>query len=260
MTVFALEMRRGKLALIIWSLAIAALLAVSILIYPEMASQMSEMNSMFSEMGAFTEAFGMDKVNFGEFNGYFAVECGNVLCLGGAMFAAVLGISALSKEQKDRTADYLLTHPVSRTRVAAEKLLAVCAQVLILNVIVAAAAMLAAVAVGERPEIKTFFLLFSAFFIMQIELAAICFGLSAFMRSSAIGAGIGLALALYSLNIISNITSSTEFLKYVTPFSYADASRILTDGRLEIKYIVVGAALALASLAAGFIKFRKKDL
>jgi ABC-2 type transport system permease protein len=53
-------------------------------------------------------SFGMDKLNFGEFMGYFGIECGNVLGLGGALFAALAGISALAKEEKDRTAEFLL--------------------------------------------------------------------------------------------------------------------------------------------------------
>ena len=33
--------------------------------------------------------------------GYFGVECGNVLGLGGALFAAVVGASAIAKEERE---------------------------------------------------------------------------------------------------------------------------------------------------------------
>ena len=67
MTLFKHEMRVNKWQYIIWSLAVASMLGISLLIYPEMKSQMNELTDMFSQMGAFTEAFGMDKLNFGEF-------------------------------------------------------------------------------------------------------------------------------------------------------------------------------------------------
>ncbi|MER2128192.1 ABC transporter permease subunit [Solibacillus sp.] len=37
-----------------------------------------------------------------------------MLGLGGGFFAALLGISALADEEKNRTAEFLLTHPISR--------------------------------------------------------------------------------------------------------------------------------------------------
>ena len=97
MTLFWHEIKRNKLSLIIWSAAISFMLAVCVFIYPEMQSQMGEISTMFADMGAFSDAFGMDQLNFGEFMGYFGIECGNTLGIGGAIFAAILGVSALAK-------------------------------------------------------------------------------------------------------------------------------------------------------------------
>ena len=102
MTVFFHELKRGRISLLIWSAAIAFMLAICVIIYPEMKSQMGDISAMFADMGSFSEAFGMDKINFGSFTGFFGVECGNVLGLGGAFFAAIIGISALSKEEKEQ--------------------------------------------------------------------------------------------------------------------------------------------------------------
>ena len=101
MTVFKHELRQGRSALIIWTAAISFMLGVCIVIYPEMSTQMGDRSAMFADMGSFSQAFGMDRINVGEFLGFFGVECGNVLGLGGAFFAALLGISALAKEEKE---------------------------------------------------------------------------------------------------------------------------------------------------------------
>ena len=148
MIIFFHELRQNKLSIIIWSAALSFMLGVCVIIYPEMSSQMGEISNMFADMGAFTEAFGMDQLNFGEFMGYFGVECGNTLGLGGAIFAAIVGVSALSKEEKNHTAEFLLTHPVSRAKIITEKLLAAFAQVIILNVAVVAITCLCILAVG----------------------------------------------------------------------------------------------------------------
>ena len=83
------ELRQGRTAFLIWTGAIALLLVLCIFLFPEMKEEMGEIGQMFSNMGAFSAAFGMDRLNFGTFIGYYAIECGNVLGLGGAFFAAL---------------------------------------------------------------------------------------------------------------------------------------------------------------------------
>ncbi len=133
MTILKHEIRQGRNSLIIWAAVIALMLGVCILIYPEMGEQVNELSGAFANMGGFSAAFGMDKINFGEFMGFFSVECGNVLGLGGAFFAALIGISALAKEEKEHTAEFLLTHPVSRAKVVLQKWVSVLVQIIILN-------------------------------------------------------------------------------------------------------------------------------
>ena len=178
MTVFLHEIRSNKIALLIWSAVISFMLGVCVIIYPEMSSQMGNISEMMSQMGSFSDAFGMDQLNFGEFMGYFGIECGNVLGLGGAMFAAILGASMLSKEENGHTAEFLLTHPLSRARIMTEKLFAAFAQVCIMNVAVIAITTACILAINVDADAATLALMFLAYFILQIEIVAITFGLS----------------------------------------------------------------------------------
>ena len=260
MTLLKHELRSGRITLIIWTAVVAFMLGVCVMIYPEMKGQMGEITGMFSDMGSFSSAFGMDKINFGEFIGFFGVECGNVLGLGGAFFAALLGISALAKEEKEQTAEFLLTHPISRQKTVAQKLLAVFVQIVVFNAVVIAVTVAAIFAVGETPDFQKLFLMFLAYFLLQIETASICFGISAFISRGGIGLGLGLAALFYFLNIISNLTESAKFLKYITPFGYTDGAEIITNASLDIKYICVGFALTVIGIAAAFLKYEKKDI
>lgn len=254
------ELKQGKISLIIWTAVIAFMLAVCILIYPEMAGQMNEISDMFSNMGSFSAAFGMDRINFGEFTGFFGVECGNVLGMGGAFFASLLGISALAKEEKEHTAEFLLTHPVRRRKVVMEKLLSVFSQIIILNAVVIGVTTLSILIIGETPEIKTMSLLFLAYFILQIEIAAICFGISAFISRGSMGIGLGMAALFYFLNIVANLTEDAKFIKYITPFGYTESADIIADGSINMRYLSVGVVLALIGIAASFYQYNKKDI
>ena len=260
MTVFKHELRQGRSALIIWTAAISFMLGICIVIYPEMSTQMGDISAMFADMGSFSQAFGMDRINFGEFLGFFGVECGNVLGLGGAFFAALLGISALAKEEKEHTAEFLLTHPVSRTRVITEKLCAVIVQIVIMNLAVIAVTALSVLIIGEEADIKTFALLFLSFFLMQLEVAAVTFGISAFLRRGNLGIGLGLAAVFYFMNIVANLIDETKFLKYITPFGYTESADIIADGALNGGYLAVGMALAAIGVILAFWKYGRKDI
>lgn len=254
------ELRQGRMTLLVWTMVIAFMLALCILIYPEMETQMGDVSSMFAEMGVFSAAFGMDRLNFGEFMGFFGVECGNVLGLGGAFFAALLGISVLAKEERDQTAEFLLTHPVSRRKIVEKKLISVFIQIVLLNLFVSAVTAVSICAIGESPKIRPLFLLLLAYFILQIEIASICFGISAFLNQGGAGIGLGIAALFYFLNIIANLTEQAKFLKYLTPFGYTEGADIIADECLDIKYLSVGIAFTVFGIGLGFYRYCRKDI
>ena len=89
MTLIRHELRQGRISFLIWTSAIAFLLVVCVFLFPEMKGEMEEVSDVFASMGSFTAAFGMDQLNFGTLIGYYSIECGNVLGLGGAFFASL---------------------------------------------------------------------------------------------------------------------------------------------------------------------------
>lgn len=260
MTIVRHELRQGKRSFLIWTAAVGFLLAVCIFLFPEMKGEMDTVSEMFASMGSFTAAFGMDRLNFGTLIGYYAIECGNVLGLGGAFFAALCGVGILSKEEKERTAEFLLTHPVSRTQIVTEKLAAVWIQITAMNLIIYAVSIGSMAAVGEEIPWKELNLFHLAYFLLQLELAGICFGISAFMRRGSVAAGLGLAALMYFMNLIANITESASFLKYVTPFGFCDGADIVTNQSLDWPKAAVGLAIGAAGIAAAYRQYTKKDI
>lgn len=260
MTIVKHELKQGKTSFFIWMVSIGFLLAVCIFLFPEMKSQMNGINGMFSSMGSFTAAFGMDQLNFGSFPGFYAIECGNVLGLGGAFYAALCAVDILSKEEKNRTAEFLLTHPVSRGQVVTQKLIAVFIQITAMNLILFMLAVSCMAAIGESDYIGDITLLHLAYYLLQIELAGICFGISAFMRKSSIGIGLGMAAFMYFLNLVANIAEVVDFLKYITPFGYCEGADIVIDGSLDGVKVAVGMALCIIGIAVAYFRYTKKDI
>lgn len=260
MTLVKHELKQGRTAFLIWTAAVGGLLAVCVFLFPEMKGEMEGVSDIFSSMGSFTAAFGMDRLNFGTLTGFYAVECGNVLGLGGAFFASLCAVGILSKEEKERTAEFLLAHPVSRRQIITEKLAAVLVQVTAMNLIIYAVSVGSIAAVGETVPWKEINLLHIAYYLLQLELAGICFGISAFMRKGTVGTGLGIAAVMYFLNLIANIAEPAEFLKYITPFGFCEGADIVADGSLDGKLVAIGMAVGLIGVIAAYVKYGRKDI
>lgn len=259
MTLVKHELKQGRASFIIWTAAIGFLLAVCIFLFPEMKGQMDSVNDVFASMGSFSEAFGMDRLNFGTLTGFYAVECGNVLGLGGAFYGALCAVGILSKEEKDKTAEFLLAHPVSRKRILTEKLLAVLLQITAMNLLIYLISVGSIAAVGETVPWKEISLLHLAYYLLQLELAGLCFGVSSFLRKGSAGAGLGIAVMMYFLNLIANIADTASFLKYITPFGYCDGADIVANGRLDGTMVAIGAAIGIGGIVIAYLKYTRKD-
>lgn len=260
MIVLRKEWKQGWKGLAIWTVSIGAMLAICIAMFPEMKNQMAGVTKLFASMGSFTKAFGMDMLNFGELIGFYGVECGNILGIGGGFFAAFLGITMLSKEEREHTAEFLLTHPVTRGSVLRQKLLAVMIQILVMNLVVFLISCGTIVLIGEPLPWKELLLLHGVYLFLQLELGGICFGISAYLYRGSIGIGIGLAALLYFLNLICNISDQAEFLKYITPFAYAEPSAVLTENSVDGMLIALGCIYTASGICAGFVKYIRKDV
>ena len=260
MTLVKHELRQGRVSFWIWTASIGFLLAICVFLFPEMKGQMEGVSDMFASMGSFTAAFGMDRLNFGTLIGFYAIECGNVLGLGGAFYAALCAVGILSKEEKDKTAEFLLTHPVSRVRIITEKLMAVLIQITAMNVMIYALAVGSIAAVGEEIPWKEISLLHLSYYLLQLELAGICFGISAFLRKGSAGVGLGIAVMMYFLNLVANIADVAEFLKYITPFGYCEGADIVSNGSLDITFVTIGAVIGISGILIAYLKYTKKDI
>ena len=260
MTLVKHELRQGKTSFLIWTASVGFLLAICIFLFPEMKGQMEGINDMFASMGSFTQAFGMDRLNFGTLIGFYAVECGNILGLGGAFYASLCAVGILSKEEKDKTAEFLLTHPVSRKRIMTEKLIAVLIQITAMNIIFFVLAIGSIAVVGETIPWREISLMHLAYYLLQLELAGICFGISAFLRKGSVGVGLGIAVMMYFLNLIANITDAAEFLRYITPFGYCEGAEIITNGSLNTTFVAIGAGIAIGGIMIAYLKYMKKDI
>lgn len=259
MILYKHEMKMNRKSLLIWTLSVGLLCFGCILLYMSLEDSIQGIADSFSDMGAMSAALGMDKMSLATLKGYYATEIAMMHSLGGAMFAAILGTGLLAKEESGHTAEFLCVLPIERGRIVCEKYLALVSNLVVLNLVCAALYLLGFVVMGEAVDGKEMALYHLAAFLMQLEVGTICFFLSACVKKSIMGAGLGLTLLLFVTDMMCRIVPAIEEMKYVTPFYYANAADIFTEGKINGVMMAAGAGIIVVSYAAARWVYCKKD-
>lgn len=259
-TVYKYELRTGWKSLLIWSLCVGGFGVICILLFSGVKESMDGMAESFASMGAFAEAFGMTQLSIATLAGFYATEVGTVHSLGGSMFAAVLSTVMLSKEEDGHTGEFLYSLPVARGKVVTAKGAAIVTYVVMFNVVCVGLYLLGIVLLGEEMPMKEFFLFHGMQLLMHLEIAAICYGVSAFLKKNKFGVGIGIAMLLYAFDLMARVVPDLEKFKIISPFSYANAADILSTGMMEAGALLLGTVIFAFGIITAFTVYTRRDL
>lgn len=260
MIVYRHEMKMNIKTLLIWTLCVAGLCFGCILLYTSLEDSVKGIADVYSDLGAMSAALGMDKMSLATMRGYYATEIALIHGLGGAMFAAILGTAILSKEEAFHTAEFLYTLPVSRKNVISQKYLALISNIFIFNVVCVGMYLVAFGLLGEEINGREMFLFHMAQIFMQVEIGTICFLVSACTKRNFMGAGLGIAIFLFAVDMMCRIIPAIENMKYLTPFYYANAADIFDDGNIDGAMLGIGIGITAISFLGAYMKYSKKDL
>lgn len=262
MHVFLWEMKAQLKSLLIWS-------AIFIVIIFMMTSEFSayyenpEMLDIMSSMPeALMKAFSMDGANLTTTVGYISIVALYFYLMGG-LYAVLLGSGILSKEERDKTAEYLLTMPISRTRLILFKLLAALTCSVLLLLVVLGSTVVAMLPYDLDNDFFDFLWLMGAamgltmllFLSIGLFLASI---LKRYKYSGKIATS--LLMVLYFLSIIAALSDKLEFLKYVTPFKFFESSALISTGSLSTSSLVISLMIILLGVMGTFLFYPKRDL
>jgi len=260
LSIFKHELKLNLKSLLIWSLSVGGLGFVCLLMYTSMEGEMMDMADTFSNMGAFSDAFGMSTLSIATINGFFATEVGTVHGLGSALFAALLATVLLSKEEDAHTGEFLFSLPLSRGRIVLAKLLSLLAELVIFTLICGALYILGFAVLKEDISWKEMMIFLGSMLLMNVEISAVALIISACSARNRLGAGLGLALIFYSYDLIGRVVPDMKDYLFVGPFSYTNASEIFAGKETPAAALLTGAAVIITALLASFTIYMKKDL
>ena len=253
------EMKQYWKTLLLWSVCVGGMGMACILLYSSMREEMAGMAESFAAMGALSAYFGMDQLSIATLKGFYATEVGTIHELGGAMFAAVVSMNILSKEEDGHTSEFLFSLPIARGKVVWIKWCVVCTNLLLFHLLCGGLYGLGFVLLGEGIPGKELLLYHAMQLLLGLELAGICFAVSAFSRQNRLGLGLGMVLLFYAYDLVSRVDPKLEKFSVISPFAYANASRILGTGEIAAKGVLLGAGVLVLALGTAYVKYTGKD-
>lgn len=260
MTLLRHELRTNGKTLLIWTACLGFCCFGCLLLFEGLEESMAGMADAYAQMGAFSTALGMDKINVGTMEGFYAAEVALMFAIGGAMFAAMTGAAMVSKEEEGHTSEFLNTLPIGRAQIVLWKYAAAAALILLFNMIcilwIGAGFLLA----GEGVPLREFWMYHGAQLLMQLEVGSVCFLSSAFCKKKQIGAALGFAVLLYMMDLICRVVPDAEGLKYVTPYYFSNATDIFSEGCVNAGMLAasIGVTVLCACLSAAV--YCRRDL
>lgn len=263
MNLFKREMRRCVKGLILWCLGMVAMLGAGMGKYAGLQASAGSLNAMIALYPTpLRVLFGVGDFDLGTPMGFYGVLYLFLLMIAG-VHATMLGANILAKEERDRTAEFLLVKPVSRVRIMTIKYGAALLQILLLNVAVwggGAASLLPYLPQGGFGEqlaaLTGGMLLFQTVF---LTVGAAC---AALIRRAERAAAVAsyVLVAAFLLSLFAGLHSGLGFLQQVSPFGVFAARRVLIEGGLPWWAFAYALAAIGGGMGLAFWRYPKRDI
>lgn len=236
MSIFRFEMKQYQGSILIWSIGLAVTIILALPMFVSFTGDPSTVQSLGDN--ALLVALGTNPDLFFTTTGIFAY-LNSIILVAAAIQSCHLGLSIITKEHIQNTADFLITKPYSRANIFLAKLFASLCIVTIIALCYFLASLGTISVISEQgfsfvhflqiyltfPLIQLFFLLFGM--VISVIVSRV---------SATLPLSLGLAFGLYVIGIFSNVVQST-FARLISPFRYFDVNLVLASENYEAGYL-----------------------
>lgn len=265
MNILRFELRMLRSSTTYWIIGLVLLVAIYMSVYPAFSRDVDTLRQFYANLpAAMKGAMGLEHLSTDtEFS--FLKFYGNIFpffMLAGGIQAMTIGLGLLSREPRAKTTDFLLSKPITRTRVFLAKLTAGSLVLLFTSVIFIASSFLIAklVGAGEFSE-KTFLMESVVFLYVQFWFLAIGFLAAMLLKKvkSVASTSLAVTLGLFLAGMLG-IAIGEEKVRYVTPFKSVDFLYLVDNVRYEWQYLAAGVTIIIFSLVFAYVVYVKRDV
>lgn len=264
MNIYKFEFKVYLKSAITWSMAMVILIYFFMVIFPAFSEDTEMMDLIMQNYPEeMLKAFGMNTgLALSSLPGYLVFMFPFVqLCL--AMQSANYGFSMLSIEERELTADFLMTKPVSRTRIFVSKLVAAITALTIVQASVWVGTFSAIELFGNNKtyDAKNILMFLSTILLFQLFFVGIGMLISVSVRKirSVLSYSMAMAFGLYILNAMKNIIGGNT-LGLISPFYYYEPGHIIEHGQFDTTYYILGILIVIFSVVISYLLYMRRNI
>ncbi len=262
MNIFLRELKANLKSLLIWTAIITLLIMIAVAKFSAFAGDPEMLKMLDAMPPAMLDAFNMRAFNLTTLSGFYGIMF-VYFGLMGAIAAAMWGSDMISKEERDKTVEFSLVLPVSRSRIITAKVLAALVNCIAFVLITWGVSLVAVRSYKPDQAFRDFLALeMQAMFLIELIFLALGLLLGCAMQQYKLSGStaVGIILTTYFLSVISTMQKDLDLLKYFTPFRYFDAGELYRSGKFEGIFLLLTAAIIAVCVAAGYWVYNKRDL
>lgn len=259
------EMKRNATSLVLWMIVLLLLISVTMAVYPTFLANQSKIMALLNIVPKGALQF----KGISDFNallsvlGFYAANNVIYMMLLGSIFSVVLASNIILREEYEKTAEFLLSWPVSRNEIFFGKSVVLFLDIFLLNLAAALAGFI------WMEFVKTAPFSFGSFLILSLYtlLLNILFGAAGLFISTLVKKArpitmlsVSLVLILYFIDTLSKISQGVSKLGYLSPFRYASLQAASQDYRLELPNLLYFCILTVLLTVFAWVNYRKKDI
>jgi beta-exotoxin I transport system permease protein len=263
MNVFLREIRAYRKSTLIWAASLGGLVLMFMGgMLPAFTRDVEASKNLIGQLPeAVRAAFNIQVATFFTVYGFYGYLL-NFATVAGAIMAMNLGTGVISKEVSGKTADFLLSKPITRPKVITAKLTAALVAILFTSAVFAVVGYFASLAASDTPvDAKTFFLMSLTFFLIQLLFLA----LGAFFAvilpkvKSVIAVTLPTVFAFFIIGTLGEVLGQDK-VRYLSPFRFYDTTYIIKNVSLEGTYLIFEAVLVVVAIVAVYVIYARKDV
>ena len=262
MNIFIHEFKSYIKSVLIWSFSIFMIILVYLSAFYSIADDLSLVNDL---LASFPEelliAFGMTEMNFTSILGMFGLVflfC--QICL--AIQASNYGISLVSIEEREFTADFLLAKPVGRGKIMTTKLLAALTALTVTNLSVWASSFFVINFLNDGPPIdnKLLVILLSSIVIFQLFFLTVGVLISLLMKRvrSVTPLSMALAFGMYVVSAFGGMLGD-DTIDVISPFKHFEPNAIITNGSYD-PLVMISVVVILIAIPVSYLLYQKRNI
>lgn len=262
--IFKYEFQTYYKSIFIWVIAIGAASFIMLSFFPTFGADASLMEKILANYPEeMLKAFGMSGgLPLSSVLGYIVFVFAFVqLFL--AIQASNYGFSILSVEEREFTADFLMSKPVSRTAILSAKFIAALLALIITNILVSGLIIAAGEMFknGQSYEESHLWILLSSMILFQLFFLSVGMLVSVLLRRirSVLAFSMGLSFGMYMINAVGAIIGG-DLMTYISPFSHFNPGYILEYGKYDLSLVPISLIIIIASIIATYVLYPRRDI